>query len=453
MKKILLILMVFATFTACKQAVNVETKLADTFLSGKIDNKLDEIISISGSEVAEKIQVDADGNFSDTLQLPVGYYRLRNGKKSVHIYIEPGYSLKLAVDMEDYLASLNFSGIGAENNNFIFEKIKHNGEILLPVKELYALEETDFLAEISKVRASSQEFLTAAAVSPKFQEHEAKNIRYEYLKAIYNYPRYHKYFAKKDTVILSPDFMEPLEGFDYDNDEDFNIFENYRHIATEHEMGWLDDHDTDSFIERLKGLKSPALRNALLGKLAYFVSPGDEESEKIYQSIMAMSTDEELKEKLTKKHELIKNLIKGKPSPQFVYQDVNGKDISMSDLKGKNVYIDVWATWCGPCKAEIPYLKEMEKAHHGKNIEFVSISIDQQKDIEKWKKMVEDKELKGVQVISDKDWKSDFVQSYAIEGIPRFIMVNAEGNIVSADAPRPSAKDELLALFDEAGVN
>ena len=72
------------------------------------------------------------------------------------------------------------------------------------------------------------------------------------------------------------------------------------------------------------------------------------------------------------------NLAKGKPSPVFNnYENISGGTSSLSDFKGKYVYIDFWATWCAPCIAEIPYLKKLEKEYHNKNIAFVSISIDE----------------------------------------------------------------------------
>ncbi|WP_372770062.1 TlpA family protein disulfide reductase [Lutibacter sp.] len=145
-------------------------------------------------------------------------------------------------------------------------------------------------------------------------------------------------------------------------------------------------------------------------------------------------------------------LVKGKISPKFAaYENFKGGTTSLEDLKGKYVYIDVWATWCGPCKAEIPFLKEVEKAYHGKNIEFVSISVDKAKAHEAWKQMVEEKELSGIQLFADNDWKSEFVQAYKINGIPRFILIDPQGNIVSADAPRPSSID-LKVLFDELKI-
>jgi len=140
---------------------------------------------------------------------------------------------------------------------------------------------------------------------------------------------------------------------------------------------------------------------------------------------------------------------KGQVSPKFSgYENYKGGLTSLDDLKGKYVYIDVWATWCGPCKVEIPFLKEVEKAYHDKNIEFVSISVDKAKDNEAWKKMVEEKELGGIQLFADNDWNSDFVKEYKVNSIPRFLLIDPEGNIVSSDASRPSS-DDLRVLLNE----
>lgn len=157
---------------------------------------------------------------------------------------------------------------------------------------------------------------------------------------------------------------------------------------------------------------------------------------------------------------LKREMPKGAPSPSFDdYENYNGNTTSLADLKGKYVYVDVWATWCGPCKAEIPSLKKLEKEYHGKNIAFVSMSIDDDrshggswdKAHEDWKKMVKEKELGGIQIFAPKGWQSEFVQNYKIKGIPRFILIDPNGNIVSASAPRPSSK-QLIKLFDEENI-
>lgn len=139
-----------------------------------------------------------------------------------------------------------------------------------------------------------------------------------------------------------------------------------------------------------------------------------------------------------KEHMALASIKKGAPSPTFNYPDNNGNSVSLEDLKGKYVYIDVWATWCGPCKGEIPYLKEIDDEFKGKDIAFVSLSIDKLEHKEKWLKMIQDEKLQGIQVLADNDWNSDFVTAYNIKGIPRFILLDKKGNIVDANAPRPS---------------
>ena len=137
----------------------------------------------------------------------------------------------------------------------------------------------------------------------------------------------------------------------------------------------------------------------------------------------------------------------GSMSPSFEYDNYKGGKTKLEDFRGKYVYIDVWATWCAPCRAEIPFLKKLEEKYHEKNIVFVSLSIDQQKDVEKWRKLIKDKELGGVQVFADNDWNSQFVKDFNITGIPRFILVDPNGKIVKADAPRPSSPT-IEAEFD-----
>ena len=111
----------------------------------------------------------------------------------------------------------------------------------------------------------------------------------------------------------------------------------------------------------------------------------------------------------------------------------------MDDFKGKVVYIDVWATWCMPCRREIPALKELEKKFHGKQVAFISISIDENKD--EWKEFVKNEDLKGIQLYADKNFESQFIQDYAIRQIPTFLLIDKEGKIVNADAPRPSSEE------------
>ena len=134
----------------------------------------------------------------------------------------------------------------------------------------------------------------------------------------------------------------------------------------------------------------------------------------------------------------------GEPAIDFTYPDKDGNEFSLASFKGTLIYVDVWATWCGPCKAEIPYLQKLEEEYQGYcTITFLSVSVDTDKDA--WLKMVAEKEMGGIQLWAD-GW-SEITKSYAIFGIPRFMLFSADGNVISTNAPRPSS-DEIRGLLD-----
>ena len=133
---------------------------------------------------------------------------------------------------------------------------------------------------------------------------------------------------------------------------------------------------------------------------------------------------------------------KGAPAIDFKFPDINGKMVSLSDFKGKIVYIDVWATWCGPCKGEIPHLKKLETEYHNnKDIVFMSVGTDKSSDKQKWVDYVNNEKLEGVQLFAGDGAKQGLLEPYRIKGIPRFILVGKDGNLISEDAPRPSSTE------------
>ena len=132
----------------------------------------------------------------------------------------------------------------------------------------------------------------------------------------------------------------------------------------------------------------------------------------------------------------------------FTYPDVTGKMHSLSDYKGKVVVVDVWATWCMPCKAELPHLEALEKEMKGKDVVFISLSIDTEK--EKWAQFIKEKALGGVQLITYN--KGTIVDDYAVDAVPRFMVFSKQGKTVSTNAPRPS-EPALKEMIEKAMEN
>ena len=102
------------------------------------------------------------------------------------------------------------------------------------------------------------------------------------------------------------------------------------------------------------------------------------------------------------------------------------------------MYLDIWATWCGPCKGEMPSLLELEKRFEGKDILFVSLSVDKNKDIELWKQTIEKMGLGGIQLHLGENWAwlKNFMP--ASLSVPRFILLDRKGRVLRLEMTRPS---------------
>ena len=127
----------------------------------------------------------------------------------------------------------------------------------------------------------------------------------------------------------------------------------------------------------------------------------------------------------------------GKPFELEFTDAISGSTISMAGLKGKVVVIDFWATWCGPCVAEMPTMKKLYEKFHGQGVEFLGISLDQPKEkggLDALKKFVKEQEIRWPQYYQGKFWEGDFSRSWGINSIPSMFVVDQEGKLVSVEA-------------------
>ncbi len=302
-------------------------------ISGKIENNKDSVLSIFNRQgLVKSIKLNDDGRFKDTLSVdaPEIYTVATSMNNRGPVFLKNGFDITIEANSNNFMESLQFSGKGADNSNFILAQIEQGDKIGNP-KNIISLEESSFKNKLAS------------------------------LKKAY------------DSI--------------------FNVYNN------------LDS----SLVVLVKNQNNQVLR---------FM-----ESE--FNKYQTMG--------------------KGKPSPTFEkYKDIRGGTKSLSDFKGKYVYIDVWATWCAPCIVQFPYLKELKAEYKNKNIVFVGISTDESRRNggsweaaeNKWRNFVAEKKLGDVQLWAGQDVK--FQQEYQISGIPRFILIDPNGNIVDAEAPRPS---------------
>lgn len=138
----------------------------------------------------------------------------------------------------------------------------------------------------------------------------------------------------------------------------------------------------------------------------------------------------------------------GERSPEFSFRDINNKEVCLKDFKGKYVYIDVWATWCGPCCQELPHLKKLERKFKGKKIAFVSISLDSRK--KDWAEFVKKNKLGGVQLFAN--GAQEWTKAFDVRLIPRFILIDKKGRVVNAKMTRPSEPETEKTLSNLKGI-
>ncbi len=143
----------------------------------------------------------------------------------------------------------------------------------------------------------------------------------------------------------------------------------------------------------------------------------------------------------------IDNVKEGKIFTDFTMKDPKGKEVSLSDYagKGKYVLIDFWASWCGPCRAEMPVVVEAYKKYKDKGFEVVGVSLDNSD--EKWQEGLQELKMTWPQMSDLKGWQSEAVELYAINGIPHTVLLDKDGIIIEKNLRGEKLLEKLEELL------
>lgn len=456
-KNVLLVLITIALITACKN----EPKIEYAVISGTVKNIPDgEIILSKIDGFQKKIKVSNE-KILDTLRIEEGIYTMLFPKGESMLYITKGAKIQLTANGDNYLETLSFTGDNAEVNNYFKNYFTTYIQFLKNGEKNLAKDEKEYLQDIEKQKKADETTLKALTSFPeKYREREQKRLHYAYLYKKMSYNNNHGYYSKQKDFVASPEFRKELTDFPLNDEEEFFYSLDYKELISSRLKTKFTELTTkDSIPYELAGIKTVTslisnekIKNKLLfdnikGGLSY-----SKNKEEYLNAFLANSTNTKNNKEIEELYKDLSKLEKGKPSPIFTnYEDYTGGKKSLSDFKGKYVYIDVWATWCIPCRGEVPFLNKLEKQYHNKNIAFVSISVDYKKDANVWRNMIEEQKMKGIQLFADDNFNSKFIKEYKISGIPRFIFLDPNGNIIEANAPRPSSK-ELIELFNQQNI-
>ena len=444
MKNIIQLSIVFATLFSCGQKEHPYV-----LLSGNIKNSKETIIKmVNNSKSFEKeIIIDAGGNFKDTLYIDEsGSYFYQIGKSYTTIFLKDGFDLTVTIDADNFYRSTQFKGIGSAVNNYNVARGTLKNKLVGNPKTFFLVPVDDFLVKIEKNKEAFLELLETSNLTVEDKQLQRKVIENDYLLTRYNYDKFNHYHTKKHPV-LPEGYYDPIRAMNMDDEESFNNDKSYRNLVIENwrltskeEIAKDTSLTLVSFVEsKIKEIKSTKIKDQIISMLFRQMSLKNKNYEKDYPRIMDMLSDEKLKDKLTMRYESVNHTKPEMPAPNFNYENYKGGTTDIKDLKGKILYVEVWATWCGPCIKEMPALTQLIKDFKGQDIEFISISIDSKNDYEKWRKMVPEKNVGGTQLFADKGLKSDFMQAFSVGLIPRSILLDKQGKIITHKAPRPSA--------------
>ncbi|MDQ2177180.1 TlpA disulfide reductase family protein [Marinifilum sp. D714] len=452
-------LLLIAAITVCNFACAQQKPIEYSLISGKLENYNNTELALFWLDRSEQIiKVSEDGTFADTIKREGELY-LYLGRALTKIYAVNGADLKISADANDFSTSVTVSGEKSGMSKYLISKEKSQTVVRSNRKAIFSLEEKAFLDNADKNLAQLEaELEKVDDITDELRSLEERRLKAEYLTSLITYPNAHRKYAENVAYEASKELQQAVSVIDYNDGDLYNYSVEYRYLITSAssnkarklvESGEAPTHAIASLMVaetvQNESIREDMLYATVANKFSYF-----ENIETIYEKYMALAKDEDKRAAVTEEYKSVSKLGKGKPSPKFHnYENHAGGTSSLDDFKGKYVYIDLWATWCGPCKQQIPHLEKIEEMYHGKNIVFVSISTDKkEKGKQAWRKMVANKEMGGVQLIASDE---QFAKEYSVSGIPRFILIDPEGNIVDNNAPRPS-DPKLITLFTELGL-
>ncbi len=451
-KQLLLGLLILGILGCQNNQDNQDKSNQKVILQGQIKNPVSDsaiILNLKNKTIAT-ITLDSAGYFADTLHIPAAYYQFHIGNQYAWLYLKPGQQLDMSVDYRNFDQTLHFSGKGADINNYLAQKTLLEQQLKPKISYKYygQLNEKDFIKLTDSIQNSQRQLLKSVK-NKRFKNLETLRNQLAKNRLIASYPMVKQYLTHNETYQTSKDFPVAYQnvnindtlidkipnGLDY-----INSFINYQLSQNQTET---DPYEKLKYIDQ--HINNQDIKNELVYKEAQYNLLYTKKLDNFYQLFQNIEQDSVYKAKIKVKYDNIKSLQPGEPSPDFTAYDINGKEYHLKDFAGKALYIDLWATWCAPCRAELPYLDQLKKQYKGQPINFVSFDVYDQKD--KWVQMLNQQKMTGWQLINT-DRDLPFLKKYVVDGIPRFILLDKNGHIVDANAPRPSQK-RLISLLDK----
>ena len=414
------------------------------------------------------VEVNAIGEFrAEILIEDPQIVTLQYQKVPIPIYLEPHKNLGLVFEDHNRASSIRYLEKNGQNNNEVLdafdnrfgyrnEKNVYSNLVQLPVKLYQALKfanNVDRFFLLEKRHAEEIQFFESAIeqkpnLSTNFIESMRTEIKYRHLAYLKNYvdsddlPQ----VSQKQYYNLFPDSVysdtKALRTLAYQM-----FLGAYSKCACEEKLDKALAYYTDYKVYynciKTDEQLSEASKEYVLGRLIYLnIKPEKAIPIKpLFEDFKMYSKDRILSSEIEARYRLASSLSSGTTAPNFELEQKNGEMITLSELKGKKVYISFWASWCGPCKAEILASKDNRAKLKNEDIKFVYININDEK--ETWQNHSITKKVGGIHLWTGSQ-KNEVLKTFGIVTIPKRFLLNESGQFIS---PFPASDSDGFVNF------
>jgi thiol-disulfide isomerase/thioredoxin len=450
------------TLLLCIFGVPGIAQTSKTNLKGSISNPPRDFFILKNMGRADTVKLSKEGNFDLLIeQSSANYFTLEYNRQNLVVYLLPADVVTLQAPGIN-LTDAKISGSSAPYCNYLIERQKEERlfQAAYPIYKAGTLAGERYFQARDSVRNARLNALEKAKASydfiTPFYSAEKKIYNFQMGLDLINYQTQSAKMGMSVMPQMYTDFIDKLEV----NDESMAYDAAYKSFTlnkasmlANQQYQVESDKSAIHYYELTIGALCKLVsiernKSVLISELMPQIikDSGTADMSGFIATLEGCSKDEKLIASVKKYAAQYEHLYKGRTAPDAEFYDAAGKPSKLSDYRGKVVYIDTWATWCGPCKREIPYLKTLEEEFHGKNIHFISVSTD--RDVEAWKAFIAREQMSGLQLHQNEAPGKSISELYIVNSIPRFILIDEAGKIVTTDAPRPSSGSDIRNLLN-----
>ncbi len=435
-----------------------ELKPGETRISGTISPAIPGYLNITAGSILDSAKIQSDGKFSLIIPLSApGKAMIFFGNRLTDIYLEPGKEVTMGINSVIFPENIDFSGELGPVNHYLTLARKLGQQTAIPPVQLYGMEPAQFIRVSDSIRQMKVKLLNEyetkyQEIDPGFVSSTRSDIAFAWADEHIQYPG--KYQLLKGTLPVVSDtyYTDCLNTLDLNASSNLssNVFKEFiQHYLDYKQSVYLADNPATASlifpesVARFRVIHKDFTNQDLIDYLIFtaiddhLANFGTIRVESFLTDFKATCKNPDFVKTIEGIVANMEKVAMGKPAPDFDAYTTDGKKVKLSDYFGQLLYIGFWASWSDWSLQEIPYFEQLRKDFTGKPITFLMVSLDFEKDRNRWAAIIRKNNFGSIQLLQDP--KSTVLKdAYYLTDFPRYFLIDKEGKIISVYAPRPT---------------